>query len=254
VDALSPDWFASPECRNCGAALSRAYCAECGQKRVLRLGTRAIGSEAWSSFRLFELATVRALARAFRAPGTVAREYVLGRRTAIIHPLKLLAIAIGVLLVVLSRTAYLESANASVSRAMELVRTYSDWSFSLGVFAMFGASYAFPRRLGYNATERLVLAAYAQVVVIATSVITKLPTLAYPDPAFIAAHKAASAWLMDVAGAAIVVVAFRQFFLLDMKRDAWRLALAVLAYLALKAALLRLYATVLVKLVLAHLA
>ena len=255
MDALTPEWFAAPTCRNCDAPLAAAYCARCGQKRVARLGTRAIGSEAWSSFRVFELATVRAFLRVLRAPGTVAREYVLGRRTAVVHPLKLLAIAIGVLLVVLSRTAYLDSEHAQVSRAMELVRAYSNWSFSLGLFAVFGATLiVFRRRLGYNATEHLVLAAYVQTVVIVASVAMKLPTLLGPDAAFIAAHKTASSYLMDGVGAAVLLVGCRQFFLLDPRRDCVRLAAAVLAYLALKTLLVRLYATVLVKLVLAHLA
>jgi hypothetical protein len=255
MTTLANDWFAAPQCRNCNAALATPFCGTCGQKRATRLGRRAIGSEAWSNFRVFELTTVKAVARVLREPGTVAREYVLGRRTALVHPLKLLAIAIGLLLVVLSRSAYLDSANTHVSQAMELVRAWSNWSFSLGIAAIFIASFGlFRRRLGYNATEHLVLAAYAQTLVIFASVAMKLPTLVFPEPAFVAAHKSASVILMDVVGAAVVVVSFRQFFLLDARRDAWRLVAAALAYLVVKAALVRFYAIALVKVVLAHLA
>ena len=253
----SPDiaHFAAPACHNCGGALATPYCSQCGQKRAVRLGTRSLGAEAWQSYRWFELSLLRGAWRLLRAPGTVAREYVLGARTRHVHPLKLLLAAVGVLLLVLARSRYLDSTNAHVTRAMELVRSYANWSFSLGIVAIALASLvAFHRRGGYNRVEHLVLAAYAHFLVICASVANLLPTLLYRDAAFLQAHKRWSWTWMGVVEVAIVLVAFAQFFRVDLRRDGWRLLLAGAVFLISKWALLRLYAWLLVKLVLARLA
>ncbi len=247
--------FDAPACHNCGAAMATPYCSACGQKRATRLGTRSLGSEAWQSYRWFELSLLRGAWRLLRAPGTVAREYVLGARTRHVHPLKLLLAAVGVLLLVLARSRYLDSADAQVTRAMELVRSYANWSFSLGILAIaFASSVAFHRRGGYNLVEHLVLAAYAHFLVICASIANLLPTLLYRDATFLAAHKHASWTWMGALEVAIVLVAFAQFFRVDPRRDAWRLLLAGALFLVSKWALLRLYAWLLVKLVLARLA
>ncbi len=245
--------FAQPICRNCGREAPGRYCAACGQARVRRLGVGTVGAEAWSSWRLFEWDLLRAAARLVTRPGSVAREYVLGARKRHIHPLKLLLVAIGVLLFVLARGNYLDSSNAQFNRTMALVRDWSKWSFSLGIFATLAASMlVLRRRGGYNLVEHLVLAAYCQVVVIAASILNKLPTLFWRDPVFIATHKAWSAWCMDGIGALVVGVAFVQFFALDARRDALRLAGAIALFLVTKWALLRLYALLLVRIALAQ--
>jgi hypothetical protein len=245
--------FAAPVCRNCDAPLQTPFCSACGQARAKRFGLRAVGSEAWQSWRLFEWEVLSSAWRLVRRPGTVAREYVLGRRKRHVHPLKLLLFAIGALLLVLARGNYLDSAQAEVNRAMELVRTWSNWSFSLGIVAILVASLLiFRRRGGYNATEHLVLAVYCQFLVICASVLNKLPTLIWRGPEFLALHKACSAWYMDAVGAGILALAFTQFFALDLRRDGGRLAAAVVVFLATKWLLMRLYALLLVQIVLSH--
>ena len=247
--------FAAPVCRNCGAALAAPYCGLCGQKRASRLGTRSLGSEAWRSYRWFEWSLLQGAWRLLRAPGVVAREYVLGARTRHVHPLKLLLAAVGVLLLVLARSRYLDSTNAHVTRAMELVRSYANWSFSIGIVAIALASMLeFHRRGGYNRVEHLVLAAYAHFLVICASIANLLPAVLYRDPAFLAAHKRWSWTWMGVVETAIVLVAFSQFFRVEPRRDGWRLLLAGALFVVSKWALLRLYAWLLVKLVLARLA
>jgi hypothetical protein len=247
--------FAAPLCHNCGVALAAAYCGECGQKRAQRLGLRAVGSEAWQSYRLFELAIVKAAWRLLHSPGIVAREFVLGARARHVHPLKLLLMAIGVQLLVLARTAALDSQDANVSRAMELVRAYANWSFSLGIFAIVGASWLVLRwRQPFNLTEHLVLGVYTHFLVIAANIVNQLPLLVLRTPAYLAAHRQWSAWPMDAIEALLMAFVFRQFFHLSWRRDAWRLLLAAVVFVALKTALLRLYSLLLVKLVLAQLA
>lgn len=255
VHSPSPAWFAAPLCRNCGTVLPTKFCGHCGQQKAVRFNVAAVGGEAWTTWRLFELDVLKSAWRLLSKPGTVAREYVLGSRKKHVHPLKLLLVAIGVLLLVLAQGNYLASANANVSRAMELVRSYANWSFSLGIVAILATSLlVFRRRGGYNPTEHLVLAVYCHFLVICAAIANLLPTLVWRAPAWLAAHKAWSGVYMDVIEAGLVMLAFRQFFLVDLRRDWWRLLLAGVLFAALKWGLLRLYAMVLVKIVMAQLA
>jgi hypothetical protein len=59
---------------------------------------------------------------------------------------------------------------------------------------------------------------------------------------------------MDLVEATLVMFVFRQFFQLSWRRDAWRLLLAGLAYVAFKTVLVRLFSWAVIKLVLAQLA
>lgn len=252
---LTDTHFALPQCHNCGQRIDTPYCPACGQKRAERFRLNTIASEAWDKVRVFDFATLRAIWRTLTGPGKVAREFVLGARKKHVHPLKLLLIAIGVLLLLLAQSRYLDSVNAEVSRAMALAQTYGQWSFSIGIVAILSASaLIFRQRLGYNFTEHLVLAIYGHFLIILASIANLLPTLLWRAPGFLAAHKAWSAWYMDGVEMLIVGIAYRQFFLLDWKRHWWRLLLAVLLFAGIKWLLLRGFAWLLVKLVLAQLA
>lgn len=249
--ACTPDaaHFAAPRCHNCGAGLDAAYCGQCGQKRAHRFGLRAVGGEAWQNYRLFEMDNVRAAWHLLRAPGTVAREFVLGARTRHVHPLKLLAVAIGALLLVLNQVAYLDSRFSNVNQAMETIKAYANWSFSLGIVAIVGSSWLVLRRgQPFNFTEHLVLGVYAHFLVISASVISLLPTLVWRAPSWLAAHKAAAGLYMPMVEAALVGLAFGQFFALRGAGGRLRLFVAIALFAALKWALIRLYATVLAKL------
>ncbi len=252
---LTDAHFAAPTCHNCGQPLDSPFCPACGQKRAERFRVTTIASEAWDKVRVFEFSTLAAIWRTLVGPGRVAREFVLGARKKHVHPLKLLLIAIGVLLLVLAQSRYLNSANAGVNRAMELAQNYGQWSFSIGIVAILATScLVFWRRLGYNFTEHLVLAIYGHFLIILASIVNLLPTLLWRAPSFLAAHKMYSAWYMDAVEMLIVGVSFQQFFLLDLKRHWWRLLLAVLLFAGIKWLLLRGFAWLLVKLVMAKLA
>ena len=247
--------FAAPVCHNCGAERTTPFCGRCGQKQAQRLDFGAVRAEAWQSYRVFEFGIVKAAWRLAHSPGHIAREFVLGARAKHVHPLKLLLIAIGVLLLILFRANHLASQDAHLGQAMELVRAYANWSVSLGVFAITAASLLVLRwRQPYNVTEHLVLGLYVHFLVIAANIVVWLPALLVRDAEFLAAHKLFRAWPMDGIEALIMVFAFRQFFLLAWRRDWWRLLLAAIAYVAIKFLLVRLYSFAVIKLVLAQLA
>lgn len=254
ADHPDADYFAAPICRNCNAALDGPYCSQCGQRRASRLQFGVVRAEAWQSYRVFEFGLLRAAWRLARAPGHVAREYVMGARTRHIHPLKLLLPAIGVLLLVLTQANHLSSAHAQLSQAMEWVRMYANWSISLGVFAIFIASALVLRwRQPYNLTEHLVLAVYAHFLVVCANLLLWLPALLWHGPAFQAWHQWFRIWPMDTIEAAIVAIVCAQFFRFPWRQRWPQLLLAGLAYGAFKFLLVRLYSLAVIKWVLATL-
>ena len=252
---VSAAWFDEGVCRNCGAALATPYCAHCGQKAAERLRLRELGKETWDRLRLFELKSARTLGRLILSPGTVAREYVMGRRTAHMNPLTLLIALVAVLVLVLASNRYFEvygfaGRNSDVDRMAQRVMAYANWSFSLGVFAIFLASWGvFRQRLGYNAVEHAVLAVFCQNLILAVIIVNLLPTLLWRDPAFVLWHKTASQYYIYALKLLIVGAAYKQFFCLRLKTDWPRLFLACGIYVAVSWALLRVYALMILWLV-----
>ena len=179
---VSNSHFDRDDCLNCGVPLTGAYCAACGQKKAARIGGSTVRKEAWSRFRWFELDAIKSVWKLIRSPGGFARDYVLGKRSAQMHPLGLLLLMIGALVVLLGETQYLVPTLASeeAQRMFALVREYSKWSFSLGIIAIYAsAMLVFRKRLGYNATEILALAVYIHAVCIALQIVNQLPLLAW---------------------------------------------------------------------------
>ncbi|MBB6562056.1 hypothetical protein HNP48_004765 [Acidovorax soli] len=249
ADAL----FDTALCLNCGATLTGPFCAQCGQKKAGRIGRATVRQEAWARFRWFEWGVVRNALRVLPQPGTMAREYVLGMRKDHLHPLSLLCLAIGFLLVVLGHTDYLkpELPSEAAARMYALVASYSKWSFSLGALAAFAsAAVVFWRRRGYNAAELLAFALVCQAVFIALQILNQLPLVLAPSPGLLKWHKAWSPWYMTGVQALVFMVALCQFYLVDLRREGWRLLLAGALFALLKWQTTALYARAVVELVL----
>lgn len=246
---IAAAWNHADVCRNCGAPLATDYCGGCGQKAAKRLTLRDTGKEAWERLRFFELKNARTLQRLVLRPGGVARDYVLGKRTRYLNPLTLLIALVAILVIVLAASRYFTvyayaGANADVDRMAQRVMAWANWSFSLGIFAIFAASVAvFRRRCGYNLVEHAVLAVYCQCLILAVIIVNLLPTLIWNDPAFVLWHKAASQYYLYAIKLLVVAVAFKQFYVLDLRRDWPRLVAACGVFAALSWVLLRLYAS-----------
>lgn len=241
--------FEGSACLNCGEPLRGKFCSSCGQKKVSRLGIPDLRGEVWQKLRVFEMDTVKANLNALLQPGRMARAYVLGERKKHIHPLTLLLSAVVLLLVVLDATQYLTTQKAVLSKALELVRAYSKWSFTLGIFAILSASLAAFRPWRFNLIEHLVLAIYTQVSVILANIVNLLPLLIWSGPQAVASHKAISGWYMNGVEVAIVVFAFVQFFRLDLRRNWLRATLAGLAFFLAKKLLIYLYSRAVIRIV-----
>lgn len=244
--------FEQAVCRNCGTLRSEPHCGACGQGAVRRYSLKDVWSDVRGNWDLFELAYFHSAWRLLRKPGLVAREYLLGARSRHTHPLTLLLFAVGVLMLVLNKTGYLTAGQTELSAQMKMVATWSNGSFSLGLVALFVASLLiFPRRLRYNPTEHLVLAIYLQFVVIALNVLNLLPLLLLDSTQWAVPWRSASAWYMTPIELAIIGWGWKQFFCLDWRRHAWRIALALLVFWLVKKALLLGYARIIMWMVLA---
>lgn len=245
--------FEAAICRNCGIERHTPHCGACGQKAVARFSLRDVWGEAWQSWRVFELSIVHAALRLVRAPGLVAREYVLGARKRHVHPLKLLLFAVALLVVVLDKTRYLTAGQAALSAQMQIVSDWARWSFSLGLFAVLIATLAVLRkRMHYNVVEHLVLAVYVQFVVIAANVLNLLPLLLLDAARWAMPWRQASAYYMTPLELLVVAVACVQFFRLDWRRDALRIAAVLAAFFLTKKALLFAYGRFIQQVALAH--
>ena len=246
--AVTAEWFEPPLCRNCGAARTTPYCPACGQKAAKRYVWRDVGKETWERLRLFEILSLRTLGRLLLTPGSTARDYVMGRRSAHMHPLKLLVALVAALVLLLAANQYFghygfAGRNDDVDRMAQRVMAYANWSFSLGIVAIFVASsLVFRSRLGYNAIEHAVLAVYCQNIILAVIIVNLLPTMIWRSPEFIVWHKTASQYYIFAIKVLIVAVAYTQFFLLKLRTDWLKLLSACLVFAGLSWLLLRLYA------------
>lgn len=213
----------------------------------MRLAWREAWRETWDRLRYFEWQSAKTLGLLILSPGRVARDYVMGRRAAHMHPLKLLVALVAALVLVLAANQYFSvysfaGQNDDVDRMAERVMALANWSFTLGIFAIFIGARIFGRRLGYNAIEQAVLAIYCQNLILAVIIANLLPTLIWRDPAFVLWHKSASQYYLYAIKLAIVAIAYHQFFLLDLRRDWLRLLAACLTYAGVSWLLLRGYA------------
>jgi hypothetical protein len=76
-------------CNNCGATLAGPYCHRCGQKEA-DTDWRSVGDisrQFWDELVSFDFKTVRTVAGLFR-PGHMAAEFIAGRRSRYLSPLK----------------------------------------------------------------------------------------------------------------------------------------------------------------------
>lgn len=244
--------FTTDQCLNCGALLSGAFCHACGQKKASRIGAKTVRTETWERFRWFEWGPIKKALMVIPQPGTVARQYVMGMRKDHMHPMSLLLLAIGFLLIVLGYTDYLkpEFPSEVAARMYELVKTYSKWSFSVGIVAVFVSTWAlFRGRMGYNLTELLAFSIYCQAVFIALQMANQLPVALVKTPEMLKWHKSWSPWYMTGLQAVMLMVALKQFFLVDVRREGWRLLAAGALFAVLKWQATQLYARGVVELV-----
>jgi hypothetical protein len=80
-------------CLNCGAELTAAFCAACGQGRVGRITLTAFGHELAAQLLEVDHGLLHTFVELLRRPGAVIREYIQGRRRSYTSPVTYILIA-----------------------------------------------------------------------------------------------------------------------------------------------------------------
>ena len=75
-------------CGNCGAALTGAYCAACGQRRSQRLSLKKSLSDGVVQLSEFDFAFARTFRGLTARPGPTVTEYIDGRRASFTNPFR----------------------------------------------------------------------------------------------------------------------------------------------------------------------
>ena len=89
---MSPD--PTGPCLNCGTELRGPYCGACGQRAAPPFPTlREMLVDAWHELTIFDDRLLRTLSLLLRRPGTLTLDFLAGRRTAYVPPLRLYLIA-----------------------------------------------------------------------------------------------------------------------------------------------------------------
>ena len=94
--------FEETRCRNCGAELSGAYCAACGQKAHLHRTLGAFGHDLLHSVLHFEGKIWRTLPLLAWRPGELTRRYIHGERAKFVSPTALFLFSIFIMFAVFS--------------------------------------------------------------------------------------------------------------------------------------------------------
>jgi hypothetical protein len=84
----APDWTTT--CLNCGAGLTGPFCAECGQRAAPPHPTlRELGGEAFAELSGWDGKVAETMRALLRKPGKLTREFLEGRRSRYVSPLRL---------------------------------------------------------------------------------------------------------------------------------------------------------------------
>jgi Protein of unknown function (DUF3667) len=92
----------SGDCLNCGAALSGAFCANCGQKAEVHRTMSAIGHDILHSVLHFDGKLWRTLPLLAFRPGDLTRSYIHGERAKFVSPMAIFLFAIFLMFAVFS--------------------------------------------------------------------------------------------------------------------------------------------------------
>jgi Protein of unknown function (DUF3667) len=113
---------AAGTCRNCGAALSGAYCANCGQSARIHRSLRSIGHEILHGVFHFEGKVWRTLPELFFHPGRLTRRYIDGERARFVSPMALFLFTVFLMFAVFAFTGGLLVGD-SIADGAESVKT-----------------------------------------------------------------------------------------------------------------------------------
>lgn len=154
---------APDKCRNCDAdvPLGQAYCGKCGQKYATdRLTLHEIGHDLLHAFMHVDRSGLSLVRMLLVCPGTVALNYVQGKRKRYFGPFSFLVVVVAAASAVIALTGF----RVVYSDRPNVVADFLQSHINLLMFADFPLLAVFSRLLylrgRFNLAEHLVLAAY----------------------------------------------------------------------------------------------
>jgi hypothetical protein len=211
------------QCKNCGQSFNGNYCNNCGQKPAHRLDTKHILHEIFHVFTHADKGILAFIPIIMFRPGTMALDYVAGKRKSIFNPIQYLIIIVGIVTFIMSKTNYMETIATTFEppdgQASERVRAVQKqlngvlqrylnlFLFALlPVFSFF--SWVFFRSKKYNYAENFVLQVAIQAQINTWSLLMLMPlTILLP--------KQYHVWIIPASFSLLIVcnaVGNRQFF------------------------------------------
>jgi hypothetical protein len=190
------------QCQNCGSALAsdQNYCGRCGQKcDAGRLTIKQLGHDLLHALTHVDRSVLSLLWPLLIRPGTVAREYVAGKRKRYFGPLSWLIVIVGLVSAEVAISGFQVVISNNPSALAELLQRHVNVVFliQVPVLALFCRLLFW--RDGFNAAEFLVLAAYAASMrtIFFGVVLVPLSAIFHPDQTavFYCAYASILAWI-----------------------------------------------------------
>jgi hypothetical protein len=187
------------KCRNCetDVGVGRNYCGICGQKYATgRLTLREIGHDLVHALVHVDRSALSLVQMLLLRPGTVALDYVQGRRKRYFGPFSFLVIVVAAASAVIALTGFRAVSSSTANVVADFFQTH----MNLLMFADFPLLAAFSRLLDtrgcFNFAEHLVLAAYTSSmrILIATLIVVPYWLVFHPTRPFIVALVSLAIW------------------------------------------------------------
>ena len=166
------------QCRNCDAdvALGQVYCGICGQKHATeRLTLHEIGHDLLHAFIHVDRSALSLVYMLLVRPGTVARDYVQGKRKRYFGPFSFLVVIVAAASAVIAITGF----RVVFANRANIVVDFLQGHINLLMFAEVPLLAAFSRlfdfRSCFNFAEHLVLAAYTSSMRVLIATLLVIP-------------------------------------------------------------------------------
>jgi hypothetical protein len=180
------------KCRNCDAAvaLGQVYCGLCGQKYAIeRLTLHEIGHDLLHAFIHVDRSALSLVQMLLVRPGTVALNYVQGKRKRYFGPFSFLVIVVAAASAVIALTGFRAVSANRANVIVDFLQGHVNLLMFTEVPLLAGFSRLFDVRGCFNFAEHLVLAAYTSSmrVVLATLIVIPFWYIFKPsNPALVA--------------------------------------------------------------------
>jgi hypothetical protein len=221
----------STVCRNCGQIKVNKFCATCGQKDDERYNVHLLWHEAVHAITHADKGIFSYAFQLLYRPGTVALDLVEGRRKRYFNPFQFLLIMLGLYIIIVTSTNFMERISALISdegnkklagefdRVMSFINKYQKFIYlALIPLSTLVIKWIFPRS-GFNYSEHFVgYVVYYSASMLVHGIFMLLTPLT-PGAANLMMG------LSTVATLLLMVVYFRQLYSVKWLTAAWKTAL-----------------------------